>query len=423
MAAPKVTQSKVTPGPSTPPGSLTVTLAALEYQSGHAAARIRRSQMTSAGALMTMSLWANRSARSGLVSAGQWMWADRCCTSSVMDTIPPLLFPAVAAGGGVSRAAGRRFQLAPWLSSRQTTRFDQSITVLDSSNRCEELMELRQLEYFVAVAGERSFTRAAQRLHVVQSAVSAAITALEKDLRVVLIERNARRVQLTEAGEALLPEAQAVLDAALAARDAVEGLSRGLRGTLRVGMLSDLGLMDLPGLARDFRDRHPGVELQLRDATAGSSGPLPREYAGRTLLHVLQLLAVPAGHALAGRRAVGIRELEHETFIDLPPGFAMRTVADEVFAAYGMRRAIAAEVSGIDATAAFVRAGVGIAILPGYAITPHANLRAVKVREHDFRWSLNAVVLRRRRLTAAAAALLQLADAHRIEQPGVERPA
>jgi DNA-binding transcriptional LysR family regulator len=197
-------------------------------------------------------------------------------------------------------------------------------------------MELRQLEYFVAVAGERSFTRAAQRLHVVQSAVSAAITALEKDLHVVLLERNARRVQLTEAGEALLPEAQAVLDAALAARDAVEGLSRGLRGTLRVGMLSDLGLMDLPGLARDFRDRYPGVELQLRDAAvgsagmlsalsgydvdvafAGSSSPLPREFSGRELLRVPQLLAVPTGHALAGRRAVGIRELEHETFIDL----------------------------------------------------------------------------------------------------------
>ena len=157
-------------------------------------------------------------------------------------------------------------------------------------------------------------------------------------------------------------------------------------------------------------------------AFAGSSGPLPREYAGRTLLRVPQLLAVPAGHALAGQDAVGIRELEHETFIDLPPGFAMRTVADEVFAAYGMRRAIAAEVGGIDAAAAFVRAGVGIAILPAYAITPHANLRAVKVREHDFRWSLNAVVLRRRRLTAAAAALLQLAGAHLIEQPGVERP-
>src|ERR1700722_6404859 len=164
-------------------------------------------------------------------------------------------------------------------------------------------MELRQLEYFVAVAGERSFTRAAQRLHVVQSAVSAAITTLERDLQVVLLERNARRVQLTEAGEALRPEAQAVLDAALAARDAVEGASRGLRGTLRVGMLSDLGLMDLPGLARDFRAPPPGGEPHLPEATAGSagmltalcacdvdvacagsSGPLPRDYGGRGLI-------------------------------------------------------------------------------------------------------------------------------------------
>ena len=102
-------------------------------------------------------------------------------------------------------------------------------------------MELRQLEYFVAVAGERSFTRAAQWLHVVQSAVSAAITALSRTCTWSCLSVNARRVQLTEAGEALLPEAQAVLDAALAARDAVEGLSRGLRGTLRVGMLADLG--------------------------------------------------------------------------------------------------------------------------------------------------------------------------------------
>jgi DNA-binding transcriptional LysR family regulator len=123
-------------------------------------------------------------------------------------------------------------------------------------------------------------------------------------------------------------------------------------------------------------------------AFAGSSGPLPREYTGRELLRVPQLLAVPAGHPLAGRQAVPIRELERETFIDLPPGFAMRTVADGVFA------------------------GVGVAILLAYAITPHQDLHAVKVREHDFRWSL----------TAAAAALLQLAGAHLIEPPGVERP-
>jgi DNA-binding transcriptional LysR family regulator len=153
----------------------------------------------------------------------------------------------------------------------------------------------------------------------------------------------------------------------------IEYPAHGLRGTLRVGMLSDLGLIDLPGLARDFRDRHPGVELKLRGATvgssgmlaalsnydidvafAGSSGPLPREYDGRELLRVPQLLAVPADHPLAGRREVAIRELEHEAFIDLPPGFAMRTLADDVFTTYGLHRAIAAEVGGIDATAALL---------------------------------------------------------------------
>jgi DNA-binding transcriptional LysR family regulator len=319
---------------------------------------------------------------------------------------------------------------------------DSTITNADSQDHQEArggAVELRQLEYFVAVASEQSFTRAARRLHVVQSAVSAAITALEKDLRVVLIERSSRRVQLTRAGEALLPEAHAVLDAAGAARDAVEGLSRGLQGTLRVGMLSDLGLMDLPGLARDFRDRYPGVELQLRDATAGSRGmlaalsnyeidvafagtpgSLPAAFTGRELLRVPQMLAVTAGHRLAGRQGVAIGDLEQEMFIDLPQGFAMRTVADNVFAACGLRRVIAAEVGGISAAAAFVQAGVGIAILPPYAIARHEGLRAVKIREHDFRWSLNAVVARRRRQTMAAAALLNLVDSHLIPQPGVE---
>ncbi|SDU16440.1 LysR family transcriptional regulator [Jiangella alkaliphila] len=80
-------------------------------------------------------------------------------------------------------------------------------------------MELRQLEYFVAVAHEKSFTLAARRLHVVQSAVSAAIAALEKDLKVTLFERSAQRVVLTEAGAALLPEALAVQDAVQGARD------------------------------------------------------------------------------------------------------------------------------------------------------------------------------------------------------------
>jgi DNA-binding transcriptional LysR family regulator len=223
------------------------------------------------------------------------------------------------------------------------------------------------------------------------------------------------------------------------AREVVSELGRGVRGSVRVGMLADLGLMDMPGLARDFRDRYPGVELRLSDtggsarvlsalsgyeidvAFAGSAGPLPREYAASELLRVPQVLALPERHRLAGRPDAGIAELAGEPFIDLPAGSAMRTIADAVFAAHGQQRTIAAQVAGIDAIAAFVTAGVGVAILPPYAIARHPRLRAVRIREHDFRWSLNAVVLRRRRLTAASAALLEIAGAHLTDQPGVQR--
>jgi DNA-binding transcriptional LysR family regulator len=300
-------------------------------------------------------------------------------------------------------------------------------------------VELRQLEYFAAVADEKSFTRAARRLHVVQSAVSAGITALERDLGVLLLERTPQRVRLTEAGAAFLPEARAVLDSATVAREVASELGQGVRGSVRVGMLADLGLMDMPGLARDFRARYPGVELQLRDvggsagmltalsdyeidvAFAGSTGPLPREYSARELLRVPQVLALPDSHRAAGRRSASIAELAGEPFIDLPLGFAMRTIADHVFATHGQERTIAAEVGGIDAIAAFVIAGIGVAILPPYAIARYPRLRAVRIREHDFCWSLNAVVLRRRRLPAAPAALLELADAHLMDQPGVQR--
>ncbi|WP_280433158.1 LysR family transcriptional regulator [Nocardia brasiliensis] len=90
-------------------------------------------------------------------------------------------------------------------------------------------MELRYLEYFVAVAEERSFTRAAARLHVVQSAVSAAIKTLERELRIEILRRTSREVALTEAGEVLLPRARAIIGGVREAIDAVDGV-RGVVG-------------------------------------------------------------------------------------------------------------------------------------------------------------------------------------------------
>ena len=294
---------------------------------------------------------------------------------------------------------------------------------------------MRQLNYFVAVANEKSFTLAAKRLHVVQSAVSAAIASLERDLHVTLFERNAQRVVLTEAGAALLPEALAVLDAAQGARDAVDGLSRGVRGSVRLGTLADLRLVDLAALAGDFRRRYPGVELRLRAEAKGSAGivtalmsgevdlgllgvagAVSRELCTRELARVPQVLAVPAGHPLARRRTVAVTDLADEDFVDFPNGYANRAVADQVFAAARIERRIAAEVGGIDDAVEFVRHGVGVAIVPPFAVRGDA-VRPVRVRDQTLEWSLHLATPRRRRPTAAMRALSGLVDAH-VRVPG-----
>jgi DNA-binding transcriptional LysR family regulator len=291
-------------------------------------------------------------------------------------------------------------------------------------------VELRQLNYFVAVANEKSFTLAARRLHVVQSAVSAAIASLERDLGVTLFDRNAQRVVLTEAGAALLPEALAVLDAAQGARDAVDELGRAVRGSVRVGMLAGVGLVDLPALAGDFRRRYPGVELRLREARGstavaaallsgevdvgflGVADAVNRDLWTRELLRVPQVLAVPAGHALAHRRAVTVADLAEEDFVDFPPGFANRAVVDQAFAAARVERRIAVEVGGVERAAEFVRHGVGIAIIPAFAVRGDGAVRMLQVKDQRLEWSLHLAAPRKRRPTAALRALAGLVDAH-----------
>src|SRR5712671_4636716 len=125
-------------------------------------------------------------------------------------------------------------------------------------------MELRHLEYFVAVAEELSFTRASGRLHVVQSGVSSAIRALEHELDTILFDRDRHRVALTDAGRVLLPEARATLAAAQAARDAIREAHAGLRGTLTIGTMQSIGRLDLPALLGRFYAAHPGVLVRLR---------------------------------------------------------------------------------------------------------------------------------------------------------------
>lgn len=289
-------------------------------------------------------------------------------------------------------------------------------------------MELRQLAYFVAVAEERNFTRAAARLHIVQSAVSAAVQTLERELGTPLLDRNSKRVLLTDAGAALLPRARIALDAARDARDAVAEVRGGLRGNLRIGTMTSIGgLIDLPPLLGEFHRLHPGVLLHTSAAPSGSQGLIDALTERRLELAFVSLpgrrpsgiqqielarsvidLVVPDDHALAARSSVPIGDLAGLDFIDSPAGYGNRAVVDRAFAAAGVPRRVTIEIPDIATGADFVRHGLGIALLPRFILDRPEGLTTLTVTGADLEWPVSLATPADRAPGAAARALISL---------------
>lgn len=270
-------------------------------------------------------------------------------------------------------------------------------------------VELRHLEYFLAVADTLSFTRAAKRLHVVQSGVSATIKALERELGAELFVRGPSGVTLTRAAHELAPHARAAIDAARAAKDAVAATRGVIRGTVKLGTLTSINVIDLPTLLAGLYARHPGVLVQLRSARAGSAGLLhqlrdgdldiafivftdgpPVDMHTRLVAALDLLLVVPASHPLAGRESIPLAALAGMSFVDGPPGYGNRAVVDHAFAAAGVKRTIALEVADIGTTASHIRHGLGIGFLSRFILDEIGDdgLATVRISDYPLRWCL-----------------------------------
>ncbi|MFD1544645.1 LysR family transcriptional regulator [Nonomuraea guangzhouensis] len=294
-------------------------------------------------------------------------------------------------------------------------------------------MELRQLEYFVAVTEESGFTRAAARLHVAQPGVSAQIRQLERELGQPLFDRSARQVRLTEVGEAVLPYARAALAAVAATRLVVDEMTGLLRGHVVMGAVSAPSVLDLPGLLADFHERHPAVEISLRETDPESLIEALR--AGRMDLGLLGIgSSVPAGldaqvvidqalvaavgltHDLAGKPAGGLadasagtpavgvahdsagtptitlRELADRALICLPRGTGLRAALDEACAAAGFTAHVAFEASEPYVLGQLAAKGLGVAVLPESAVAAaQEELHVLEIAEPGLRGQMALV--------------------------------
>ncbi|MCX4528718.1 MULTISPECIES: LysR family transcriptional regulator [unclassified Streptomyces] len=289
-------------------------------------------------------------------------------------------------------------------------------------------MSLRQMEYFLTVVEESSFTRAAEALHVTQPALSHQVKALERSVGGALLERMPRAVRLTAMGRAFLPHAQLAVRSARQAERAARAAAGATGGELHVATVHAVAVGLLPAVAARWRELHPGVALVLREYGSTEAleeqlergvadlavGPEPKDWSG-PVLPVGQeelVLVVPFDDPLAGRGAVRLTELADrdwircamepvvhgEAFIDWAcgrVGFTPRTVLRTEHTSTAVRMAAA---------------GVGVVVAPAHMVRGAVGEDCVLL-SLDPPWHRPLAVFSRVPLTGAAAAFARLLDA------------
>ena len=293
-------------------------------------------------------------------------------------------------------------------------------------------MDLRQLSYFVAVAEEGQFTRAAARESVAQPAISAQIRRLERELGERLFHRDQRAVGLTAAGEALLPHARAALAAAARGRDTIASLRGVLHGRLRIGV-SGPGDRRLAATLGEFHRAHPGIEITLGErhneplleALAGGEldaaviglpdEPLPPQLRARVIAEDAVVLAVPREHPLSRSRTIAIAALRGQPMIALTRGTGLRATLEGACRDAGFAPRIIAETSQLGHMVELVAAGLGIAVMPGSALAG-AELAVLRItrprllRRTALAWNQVTTTPAGRAFLALAEARLRLDD-------------
>lgn len=296
-------------------------------------------------------------------------------------------------------------------------------------------MDLRQMEYFVALAEENQFTRAAEITRVSQSGLSAAIKSLEDDLDTKLFTRTTRRVELTAAGHALFPHARNLLAEANAGRDAVAATIGRFAGALRVGAEQCLGSVNVPELVERFHRRHREVEITFTQAGSGDllrrmrDGEIDLAFVAgtpdttdprlrltgmdhATLAAEPLVLLAPPEHPLASQKSVTWDDLHDRTFIDLDDSWAIRVVTDEIFAKKKIPRRVAFTVSDIHALVDMINRGLGIAIVPQSVSRKDiaADLRILSLEQRDAIWTVSAAYAHSEMVSGLTAEFLSLVE-------------
>jgi DNA-binding transcriptional LysR family regulator len=297
-------------------------------------------------------------------------------------------------------------------------------------------MTFRQLEAFLAVVRERSFRRAAQRIHLSQPTLSGHVQELERELGKRLFVRRGREVTLTEAGRVFEPHAVRVRGALDDARQAIGELDGLGGGSLLVGASTTPGIYVLPHVVAEFQRRFPRIALTLRIANSGVIeqwvradeldlgvvgghvlGPGERCVAAGLVDELVLITAVH--HPWARRRSVRPRDLPNERMLVREPGSATRQVMERALQQAGIATGATLELNHTEAIKQCVMAGLGVAFVSGYAVRHEVRARqlaAVRVRGLRIRRHFHVIHAEHRTLGASGRAFLSVLESEARHQ-------
>lgn len=256
-------------------------------------------------------------------------------------------------------------------------------------------MKIHLLRYFVVLAEELHFGRAAERLSITQPPLSSALKSLEHELGVQLLERSSKHVALTAAGAAFLGEARLVLERVASARETTLAVAAGLRGRLDVGFTGSMIYRDLPRIVNTFRQRLPDIEVHLREMSSSeqteallhgqlhagfvNASALPAPLASLALPDDTLVCCLPQDHPLANEKAIDLKRLAHETFVmfsrDAAPANHDNVIA--VFSRAGIHPRTRHAARQWLTVVALVAAGMGVALVP--ATIGNAGIRGARL--------------------------------------------
>jgi DNA-binding transcriptional LysR family regulator len=291
-------------------------------------------------------------------------------------------------------------------------------------------MDIRQLQYFVEVANQKSFTKAAQTLHVSQPSISKMMKGLEEELGVVLLDRTERKMDLTDAGELVYEHAKKVLQVMDSLSSSIAEMRNVQRGRVKMGMMPTVGSFLLPNVIALFKKDYPGIDIEMKEYSAklleiqveqGSIDVgltvLPEDtskFAAVPLLAEDLVAIVHEGHWLAGQESVSLAELRNEAFILFTEEYAIHDVVRQACMRSGFEPKVAYMSSLWDFVGEMVATQLGISLVPRSIVRRLNNrhLHTVNLSSPVINWQYALIYRKDGYLPHATRAFIAFVEEH-----------